>query len=59
MIDNYGLQISPDARFSVWLRHADFAYNTGQSGISTAIYLIRPRPARHLAYYPAVHFRRA
>ena len=23
MIDNYGLQVLPDARFSVWLRHAD------------------------------------
>ena len=59
MIDNYGLQVLPDARFSVWLRHTDFAYNTGQSGISTAICLIQLTPVLHLVYYPAVHFRRA
>ena len=45
--------------FSVWLRHTDFTYDTGQSGISTAIYLIHPKPALRLAYYLAVHFRRA
>ena len=53
MIYNHHLQVPPDTRFSVSLRHTDRAYNIGYAGIFIVICPTRPELAQLSVCYPA------
>ena len=53
MIYNHNLQVPPDARFSVSLRHIDRADNIGYAGVLIVICPTHPELAQLSVCYPA------